>query len=376
MHPSPPTAPFLLGDWRVDPSSGQLTRGTAQVQLDDRARRLLMCLSGRAGDDVSIDELLEAAWAGVIVSPDSVYQAITTLRRALGDSTRQPAYIATVPRQGYRLVAPVRPEATEATEGQATPAAEAPATAAPTEAQATAAAGATSTAAAGATSTPAADAASAMPAAFATPATPAKPAPPARRRPSWPLAALGVLLITAGAWWAVGAPGLRSPTGARSADAAAAATAAARSVAVMPFLDFTDKMDEEPFADGLTEQLIDRLGQLGGVRVASRTSTFFYKDKQVPVADIARALGVAYVVEGSVRKSGGTLRVTARLVRASDGTQAWSQTVDRPASDALAIQDDVAAAVLGALQSAWSAAPGSPPSPQGGPAGGSIVPSR
>ena len=100
---------LLVGDWCVRPASGQISRGGETVRLEARAMRLLMCLIERAGDIVSIDELLDGVWSGVNVAPDSVYQAVASLRRILGDDPKQPVYIATVPRLGYQVVAPVRP---------------------------------------------------------------------------------------------------------------------------------------------------------------------------------------------------------------------------------------------------------------------------
>src|SRR5580704_1391733 len=94
-----------IGEWRVDPVAGELSRGAETVRVDARTLRLLLDLADHAGEVVSIDDLLQRVWAGVIVTPDSVYQAVASLRRILGDDPRRPRYIATVPRLGYRLVA-------------------------------------------------------------------------------------------------------------------------------------------------------------------------------------------------------------------------------------------------------------------------------
>jgi TolB-like protein len=127
-------------------------------------------------------------------------------------------------------------------------------------------------------------------------------------------------------------------------------TESPRSLAVLPFLDLTtQEMGEEYFADGLTEELIDKLSKAPGLRVPAPTASFYYKGKQVPVAEIARSLGVAYVVDGSVRKSGATLRIAARLVRANDGYVVWSETFDRPADNKLKVQDEVATEVTQAV---------------------------
>src|SRR5580693_4425255 len=112
---SPATTILRIGTWRVNPSSGQISRQGETARLEARAMRLLLCLAEHAGEVVSIDDLLNQVWAGVIVTPDSVYQAVTSLRRTLGDDPRQPTYIATVPRLGYRMVAAVEPWAARAT---------------------------------------------------------------------------------------------------------------------------------------------------------------------------------------------------------------------------------------------------------------------
>src|SRR3984885_12308394 len=97
-----------ISDWRVSPASGQISREGETVRVEARTMRLLLCLAEHAGQVVSIDDLLAQVWTGVIVTPDSVYQAITSLRRLLGDDPKQPTYIATVPRLGSRMPASAR----------------------------------------------------------------------------------------------------------------------------------------------------------------------------------------------------------------------------------------------------------------------------
>src|SRR5258708_1453910 len=108
MERPPPTKPRLRARC-VDPPPGQISRDRETARLRGRALRLLLCLADHAGEVVSIDDLLNQAWPGVIVSPDSVYQGVASLRRVLGDDPKQPTYIETVPRLGYRLVAAVSP---------------------------------------------------------------------------------------------------------------------------------------------------------------------------------------------------------------------------------------------------------------------------
>lgn len=278
-----------IGAWRVSPSSGQISREGKTVRVDARAMRLLVCLADHAGQVVSIDELLEQVWTGVVVSPDSVYQAVTSLRRLLGDDSKQPTYIATVPRLGYRMVASVAP--------------------------------------------------------WVEDALPAPSAPrPAARRGSFAAAVAAVAAALIIAVFVYGRFGLRP-------QASATPVAAQYSVAVMPFLDLTsESMDQEYFADGITEELIDRLSKIPGISVPPPTSSFYFKNKKMAVADIAKALGVAYILDGSLRQSGPTMRVAARLVRAANGFVVWSETYDRRADDVLKAQDDISGEIAKALQ--------------------------
>ena len=110
----PPPKTLRIGDWFVNPLSGEIARGEERVRLEARTMRLLLCLAESPGEVVSIDALLSQVWSGVVVTPDSVYQAVAALRRLLGDDAKQPAYIVTVPRLGYRLVAPVESQVDDA----------------------------------------------------------------------------------------------------------------------------------------------------------------------------------------------------------------------------------------------------------------------
>ena len=126
---------------------------------------------------------------------------------------------------------------------------------------------------------------------------------------------------------------------------------------MLPFLDLTtQEMNEEYFADGLTEELIDDLSSSAGLRVPSPTSSFYFKGKQFAVPDIARQLGVTYVLDGSVRKSGNAYRVAVRLVRAENGYVVYTGTYDRPLGDLLAVQKSIAAEAAIAVRNAIEAA--------------------
>jgi transcriptional activator of cad operon len=237
--------------------------------------RMLVYLAEHAGAVVSIDDLLNEVWSGANVSPDSVYQAVASLRRLLGDDPKQPTYIATVPRLGYRMVAPVSPwEQSE------------------------------------------------------------KSAP---RLGAWTLwVAVAVCAAIAGGFLFY-SKGVGTPQ-------------PAKSIAVLPFLDLTDAMNHEAFADGMTEELIDKLSKIPGLRVPSATSSFYFKNKKMTVAEIGKALGVAYVLDGSIRRSKTSLRVAARLVRAENGYVMWSETYDRPTDDSFRLQDEIAGEVIQALR--------------------------
>ena len=266
------------------------------MRVEARTMRLLLCLAEHAGEVVSIDDLLEQVWTGVIVTPDSVYQAVTSLRRLLGDDAKQPTYIATVPRLGYRMVATVSPwldpslntrQVAEATSGAQ------------------------------------------------------------HVRNHWRLLIAGaaIPLLLAVAFLIYGRFGTVPQR------AAPDAPLTQSSIAVLPFLDLTsESMDQEFFADGMTEELIDRLSKIPGLRVPPPTSSFYFKDKKISIADIAKSLGVEYVLDGSLRQSGSTMRIAARLIRADNGFVVWSETYDRPLDDILKIQDDIAGEVTKALR--------------------------
>ena len=108
--------------------------------------------------------------------------------------------------------------------------------------------------------------------------------------------------------------------------------------------------EQEYFADGISEELLNLLAQVPELRVIARTSSFSFKGKDVEIAEIARRLNVANVLEGSVRKSGDKIRITAQLVRASDSSHLWSQTYDRQMADVFEVQDEIAAAVVNQLK--------------------------
>jgi TolB-like protein len=127
------------------------------------------------------------------------------------------------------------------------------------------------------------------------------------------------------------------------------ASVLSKSIAVLPFVNMSSDKENEYFVDGLTEEILNRLAQISALRVPGRTSSFAFKGKNTDLRQIGTELGVAHILEGSVRKSEGRLRITAQLVRAADGFHLWSQTFDRKLDDVFAIQEEIARAIAGAL---------------------------
>jgi len=278
------TGPLRIGDWLVDPGTDTISQGYKSQKLEPRTMRLLLLLAQSQGTVVSAERLLAEVWAGVVVSPGSVYQAISRLRRLLGDTDPAPTYIATVPRKGYRLVAPVRPIETPAS-------------------------------------------------------VEAMPSVRPRRR-HFLAGIIGVLLMV----------GIALVVGWTQFGKRAPPPMEMSSIVVLPFLDMTAQKNDQAFCDGLTEELSNWLAQIPTLRVVSRTSAFAYRDKEIDVRTIGRELGTTHVLEGSVRRSGNLLRVTAQLVSATDGYHIWSATFDRTMDDVVKIQEEVAHAVAESLE--------------------------
>ncbi len=298
-----------IGAWRVDPSLDEISKDGKIVKLEPRTMRLLVCLAEHAGQVVSVEHLLRDAWKDVIVTPDSVYHVVTALRRTLADDSKDRSYIATVPRRGYRLIAPVAPWV------------EAPNV--PVE---------------------------------SSPGPPAEPGPATltvpNTSPPWRRFAIVLFIaFVAGLGYVIVDKFWLSKSVTASRQTFAMTTAVSdKSIAVLPFTDMSEGKDQEYLADGLAEEIIDLLATVPELHVPARTSSFYFKGKPTKIPDIARELGVAHVLEGSVRKSGNRVRVAAQLVRADNGYHVWSETYDRTVDDIFSIQDEIAGAVVKALK--------------------------
>ena len=297
-----------IGEWLVDPALGEIRNGARVVKLDPLKMRLLLYLADNAGRVVALQELLGHVWPDVVVTAQSVYNTVAQLRRALGDLAEAPAYIATVPRMGYRLIANVQRVPADAATAPA-PALQPPPAA-----------------------STAADPAASRPSDMPPPAGPAL-------SPRWVLAAavtlVGIVLAVALA--------RRDGVASRSAPPAVAE----HSVAILPFRDLSEAKDQEYLAEGLAEEIGTVLSRVPSLRIVGRASAF--ASRADSVAEIARKLRVDHVLEGSVQTSGKGLRITAELIRTDTGQYLWSKTYDRGAGDTFSVEDEIAGDVATAL---------------------------
>ena len=310
-------ADFRLADWTVEPSLDRISRGAEIHKLEPRTMRLLVCLSASAGAVVSIDRLLTEVWSGVIVGPASVYQSVSQLRKMLGDTDPNPTYIATVPRKGYRLVAPVAPFA---------PASEVSVPAIGTDSRH-----------AGEPIAP--------PLVKPLAASPATPHESARwGRIALLAAATAAVLAMAGA--VISWSWRKSPP----ASPSAAVARPAPSIVVLPFVDLTEDKQGQFFCDGLTEELSNWLAQIPTLKVVARTSAFAFRGQQQDARKIGQALATDHLLEGSLRRSGDHMRVTVQLIDARNGYHLWSASYDRPLTDTIKMQEDISRSVAQTLE--------------------------
>jgi TolB-like protein/DNA-binding winged helix-turn-helix (wHTH) protein len=313
--------------WVLDPESGDLERAGTRIRLQEQPLQVLIELIDARGGVVTRDQLIAKLWPkGVVDFDTGLNTAIRKLRVALGDTADTPRYIETLPRRGYRFIA--APDALPEPSPPIAPAPQEPLSRAETPPEQ------------GRDPPAAAAGAAAAPQAMATPGAPYR-----RSR-----IVLSVALGLAAAYFLADWVWLSRRVPADQRMTATATAVFDKSIAVLPFADMSEKKDQEYFADGLSEELIDMLTKVPELRVPARTSSFYFKGKQATIADIAKALGVAHVLEGSVRKSGNTLRITAQLVRVDNGYDVWSETYDRPLDDIFKIQDEIAGAVVAALR--------------------------
>lgn len=323
---------YVFREFVLDVEKHELRRGDTLVAVEPQVFALLAHLIGQRERVVSREELIETIWEGRFVSDSVVSSRIKSARKVLGDDGRTQSYIKTIHGTGFRFVAAA--EEASASEPSA---------------RSAAAVSAASTA-------PAND--SAPPTAHHSNSAPSV-APTVSRQVVFGGAAVGLILFALIIWTVV-TPARRttietSPVAsAASAPAAVSSDGKARTaaIAVLPFDDFSQERDQEYFADGIAEELLNALAQVDGLQVTSRTSSFAFKGRNVSAGEIAQALGVRHVLEGSVRKAGPTMRITAQLIDAQNDIHLWSQTYDRAltAENLFAVQDEISQAIVSELQ--------------------------
>jgi TolB-like protein/DNA-binding winged helix-turn-helix (wHTH) protein/Tfp pilus assembly protein PilF len=287
---------YEFGPFRLDPAGPVLLRGAEPVPLTPKAAEMLLALVRRAGHLVGKEELMKEVWPDTFVEEGNLSNNVWTLRKALEEDAAGCRYIDTVPKRGYRFVAEVRRIKVDAAR-------------------------------------PAYAAAQAAEEFGRRPVA----RPWTRARSGLWLGALGTLALVAGV--AVVAFYWRTP------GTPAAAPPRPASIAVLPFDDLGQGGEDDYLADGLTETLITELARVPGLQVIGRNSAFQYKGKAVDLRRVGAELGVRYVLEGSIQRSGTQLRVNAQLIDAATGQHVWAEKYDRPASGIFPLQDEIARGV-------------------------------
>jgi len=304
--------------FRLDTTNHLLWRNGDRVPVPPKGFDVLAYLVEHAGQLVTQDEILEALWPETFVNPEVLRKYILEIRRTLGDRPDTPEFIETLPKRGYRFIAAVREENAVETpsipplDPTREPSIKEPLLPEELEEEIRAE-----------------TAASALES-FSD------------KRRLWKLAVIPLLVVVVAA-----AIGGSFHLARNRANTSSLNTA---SIAVLPFADVSPAKDQEYFSDGLSEQLIHDLARVSGLKVVGRSSAFQFKGKNEDVREVGRKLGVANVLEGSVRREGNHVRVTAELTKADDGFQLWSQTYDRKINDIFAVQDEIARAATEALQ--------------------------
>jgi len=304
---------FRIGEWLVEPDTGRVSRNGETATLRPREMDLLVCLARRPGEVRSVDDIMREVWAGVEVTNDSLYFSISQLRKVLDGASADTSVIETVPKRGYRLAAPVAectPPGDDIDSKRSTPDD-----------------GATGTAGSGR---------------------------PAKRAA---IAAVAAIVLVAVVFATVDrSRGPDDPSD--SFVAGRDSVANTGSIAVMPFVDLTPGSDYTYFSDGITEEILNRLTRVPGLRVAARTSSFTFKDSDADAVSIGRALGVSSILEGSVRKEGDRVRIAVQLIDAGTGFQVWSDSYDRDLVSIFDVQNEISHRVSDALKLALAGPPG------------------
>jgi TolB-like protein/DNA-binding winged helix-turn-helix (wHTH) protein/Flp pilus assembly protein TadD len=291
--------------FRLDTLNHCLWHADERVAIPPKAYDLLRFLVENPGRLITREELLKAVWPDTFVNPEILRKYIQDIRKVLGDRPDEPMFIETVTKRGYRFVAPV-------VDGEAPEASPAPQTSIETRAV------------------------------DSVEITDLRLPLPSSKKRAYRLAIASLLVValavatTAYFWF-----GRSRARGPAFRDA---------SIAVLPFVDMSPARDQEYFSDGLSEELINNLAKVPGIRVVARSSSFQFKGKNEDLRTVGRKLGVAHVLEGSLRREDNRMRITAELIAADNGFEVWSGTYDREVSHLIATQDEIAGAVTVALR--------------------------
>lgn len=303
---------YKFGPFQLDPAEHRLLREGVEVGLQLKAFEILCLLVENAGRLIKKEEILSRVWPDTIVEENNLNKNVSLLRKALGESATGQSYIETVPRVGYRFVATVT-----------TDDAPAPDTVASLSHNVSSTNGGPSLAANIESSVPR-----------------EVTAPPVATKAARSLAIAALVLLFAAAYWY----GWRNYSARR-------APAERAMLAVLPFENLSGNPNEDYLSDGLTQEMIAQLGQVqpASLGVIAGTSTIGYKKTKEPAAQIGRELGAGYLLEGSVLRSGGRVRVTATLVQADQQTHLWAESYERPLTDVLTIQREIAEKIAHSL---------------------------
>jgi TolB-like protein/DNA-binding winged helix-turn-helix (wHTH) protein/Tfp pilus assembly protein PilF len=308
---------YNFGHFTLDPAERALSCEGKPLSLTPKAFDTLLYLVRNPGRLLTKDELLKQVWPGTFVEEVNLAVNISVIRKALGENPQDCRYIATVPGRGYRFVAEVSNVLVCNGNGRLVDVSAKSTSALPIEEHAI-------------DSVSGEDAGHDEVTGFTYP------------RPLILLPVAVVLVFLIGA--ALGAYFWNRR------DKTMASTSAPASIAVLPFVDLSPGHDQEYFSDGLAEELTNDLAKVSDLKVVARSSCFQFKGKNEDLRSIGRKLGVANVLEGSIRREGDRVRIRAELVKAEDGFQLWSESYDRKIDDIFQIQDEIARSVTGALQ--------------------------
>jgi len=293
---------FEFGPYLLVPGERELWNGDERLELPPRVFDTLLALVERAGRLVAKDELMRLVWPNTVVEENNLSQTVHLLRKALRDGENETRYVETVPRRGYRFVFPVRAVETNGRTRRRS-------SVEPSETQ--------------------------------PPATP--PAP--QERQAWitvlPIALALLTGLSLLFWW------YHVKAGGR--------IVIPRSIAVLPLANLSNDPQQEYFADGMTDELITDLAQLHEIKVVSKTSIMQYKGTKKPLREIGRELGVDVVVEGSVLRSGGQVRIMAQLIDTRTDRHLWAQAYEGDLKNVLQLQARVAEAITDEVRLSLSA---------------------